>query len=85
MSSVLYTIIGASIVAGQGADPAIVSPKWPRGAPLALLNATPWIGIAVGLSVGGVAIIAMQIRPALLLAVVPAVGAILLLTGIKEQ
>jgi MFS family permease len=52
---------------------------------LALLNATPWIGIVIGFGVGGVAIRTFQMAPALLLALVPSFLAIVLLTRIQTE
>ena len=84
VSSILYTVVGASIVVGS----ALVSDIFveeARSVPLALLNATPWIGIVAGLSAGGIAMNVFQIRPALLLAMLPGIVAILLLGWIKER
>jgi predicted MFS family arabinose efflux permease len=78
VASVLSTIVGMSVVVAS-AHIADVVPEDRLSWPLAALNATPWVGIVLGLSAGGAAINAFQMQPALLLALVPAVIAIVLL------
>ncbi len=52
---------------------------------LSLLNATPWIGIVIGLSFGGFAIRVFQMTPALMLAALLSLVAILLLIPVSEH
>lgn len=82
-SSVLSTIVGVSTVAGA----ALLSDSFPKaslGTALALLNATPWIGIVFGLSAGGLVIRTLQMTLALLLAALLGFVALLLLLPIAE-
>lgn len=82
-SSVLSTIVGVSTVAGA----ALLSDSFPKaslGTALALLNATPWIGIVLGLSAGGLMIRTLQMTLALLLAALLGFVALLLLLPIAE-
>ncbi len=53
--------------------------------PLALLNATPWAGIVLGLVAGGAAIQGLHATPALMLALVPGVAAMLLLLTLPAR
>jgi MFS family permease len=77
VASAFSTVVGTSIVVAS----ALVTDMVPRAGlstPLALLNATPWVGIVIGLSAGGAAIHTFQMTPALMLALVPAGIAIIL-------
>src|SRR5205085_9272022 len=82
IASAVQTVLGASLVVGS----ALVSELFPeerRGTALALLNATPWIGIVLGLSAGGLAISAVQMTPTLLLSVLLSLAALLALLPIS--
>jgi predicted MFS family arabinose efflux permease len=52
---------------------------------LALLNATPWVGIVIGLRAGGIAIRLFQITSALMLAILLSLAALLLLIPVSEH
>lgn len=81
-ASALQTIMGVSLVVGS----ALVSDLFPeetRGTALALWNATPWMGIVLGLSGGGLAISLAQMRPTLVMSVVLSVVALLLLVSVS--
>jgi MFS family permease len=83
VSSVLATVLGFSTVAGA----ALLADTFPDaslGTALALLNATPWIGIVIGLSAGGLAIRVLQMTAALLLAALLSLVALLLLLPVAE-
>jgi MFS family permease len=76
VASALSTVVGSSIVVAS----ALVTDSVPSDSlstPLALLNATPWVAIVIGLTAGGAAIHAFHMAPALLLALIPAGFAIL--------
>jgi MFS family permease len=78
VASALSTVVGASVVVAA----AVVTDALPAdavAAPLGLLNATPWIGIVLGLTLGGAAIDALGMELALRLGVVPAGVAVVLL------
>jgi MFS family permease len=83
-ASLLSTTVGVSIVIGS----AIVTDSFPQatlGTALSLLNATPWIGIVIGLSGGGVAIRVLQMTPALILAMALGMAGLLLLLPIPAR
>jgi hypothetical protein len=72
--------------APAGAQPAHLGvPEGALSTPLVLLNATPWIGIVLGLAAGGAAIDAFQMRPALTPALLPCLGAVLLLLPDRDR
>ena len=84
VASAFSTIVGTSVVVAS----ALVTDMVPRAGlstPLALLNATPWVGIVIGLSAGGAAISMFQMAPALMLALVPAGVAIVLLLSLPTS
>jgi MFS family permease len=83
VSAIFSTILGFSTVA-SAALLTDVFPAQPLSMALALLNATPWIGIVAGLSAGGLAIRVVQMQPALLLAILLSIAALLLLVPIGE-
>jgi MFS family permease len=83
VSSVLSTIIGTTTSVGS-ALMSDIFPEEARGTALSFLNATPWIGIVIGLSAGGAAIGAFQMKPALMVAVLLSLGGILLLSPVSE-
>ena len=82
VASALSTIIGMSLIVGS----ALITDTFPEqsmSTPLALLNATPWIGIVIGLTAGGASIHASEITPTLVLALFVSLTAILLLLPIS--
>lgn len=66
LESALQAVLGVSMAAAS-ALMADVFPKEVLGTALALLNATPWVGIVLGLSGGGLAFGAFGMAPTLLL------------------
>jgi MFS family permease len=83
ISSLLSTVLGFSTVAGS----ALLADLFPAellSRALSLLSATPWIGIVIGLSAGGTAIQVLEMMPALVLALLLSLVAILLLTPVGE-
>jgi MFS family permease len=84
ISSILSMVLGFSTVAGS----ALLTDRFHAASvstALSLLGATPWIGLVIGLSVGGLAIRALQMTPALLLAALVGLGALLLLLPVSER
>ena len=82
VASALQTVLGASLVVAS----ALVSDLFPeerRGTALALLNATPYIGIVLGLSAGGLAISVVRMTPTLLLSMLLSLVALLVLSPIS--
>lgn len=75
LSSIFSSIVGATTVVGSAVIVEIFPERW-WGSSLALINATPWIGIVIGFSAGGVAIRMFQMTPALRLALIPALLAL---------
>lgn len=66
LASILQTIMGVSVVVGSS----YITDTFPEdslGTALALLNSTPWIGIVIGLSAGGMAISSLGMVPTLLI------------------
>jgi len=83
LSSVLSTVLGFSTVAGS----ALLTDLFPAellSSALALLSATPWVGIVIGFSAGGLAIRALQMTPALLAAALLSLVALLVLIPVAE-
>ncbi|MBV9355742.1 MAG: MFS transporter [Chloroflexi bacterium] len=77
LASALSTVVGASIVVASVVITDLFAAHT-LSVRLALLNATPWIGIVVGLTAGGAAIQWLQATSALELALAPGLGALLL-------
>ena len=84
VASALQTVLGASLVVGSALVSALV-PAERRGTALALLNATPWIGIVVGLSGGGLAISLVQMRSTVLVSVLLSLVALVALLPISTR
>lgn len=84
VSSMLSTVVGVSIVVGSALITDLFS-EASLSTALSLLSATPWIGIVIGLSAGGIAIRVFQMTPALLMAIVLCLVALLLLFPISEH
>jgi MFS family permease len=78
VGSLLSSVVGVSLVVGS----AMVTDQFPPShldAALSWLNATAWIGIVLGLSVGGLAIQAVQMTSTLLAGVLVGASAMALL------
>jgi MFS transporter, DHA1 family, multidrug resistance protein len=84
VSSMLATVIGVSTVVGSALITDIFSEASLSKA-LSLLNATPWIGIVLGLSAGGLAIRVFEMTPALMVAALLGLVALFLLIPISEH
>jgi MFS family permease len=78
LASILQTILGISMVVSSALVTDMFADESLDTA-LSLLNATIWIGIVIGLSVGGVAINVFQMTPTLVVSVLVSLGAIGLL------
>lgn len=82
VASALQTILTGSLVVGS----ALITDLFPReslGAPLSVLNATPWLGFIIGFGGSGAAINAFQTTPTLLFGAVLSLLAIALLIPIR--
>jgi MFS family permease len=78
LSSILSTVVGSAQIKDM-------FPQELLSTPLALLNATPWIGIVLGLSAGGLTMSVFEIVPTLFFALMPSFVAIFLLTRIRDN
>jgi len=84
LASALSTVLGASVVVAA----ALVGDLFPArllSTPLALLNATPWAGIVLGLTASGAVMRTVQMTPALTLAVLTGLAALLLLLRLPSD
>jgi MFS family permease len=84
VASILQTIMGVSVVVGSS----YITDTFPEeslGTALSLLNSTPWIGIVIGLSTGGMAISTFGMIPTLLISAVISFIALLLLLPMKME
>jgi MFS family permease len=78
LASALSTVVGASLVVASAVVADTTRPE-AFGGMLGLLNATPWVGIVLGLTVGGAAIGAFGMETALRLGTLPSLLAMALL------
>lgn len=81
VASILQTILGISMVVSSALVTDIFGEESLDTA-LSLLNATIWIGIVIGLSIGGIAMSAFKMAPTLVMGIVASLGAIGLLLPI---
>jgi MFS family permease len=81
LSAMLGMVVGASLVVASVLVADLFT-EAARGTALALLNAATWAGLVVGLGAGGAAIRALGMMPALLLATLLGLAALLLLVPV---
>lgn len=84
LASALQTMVGTSIVVGSALLTDAI-PEEALGTALALLNATPWIGIVIGLSAGGPALGTLRATPTLLISALLSLLATLVLLPIQAH